>query len=71
MPDTRPARKKERTGERLELSLGRIAATSDRADGTFSREDFAHDQQRDSYICPADKELARPALSWDNTALSR
>jgi hypothetical protein len=28
---------------------------STRADGTFSREDFAYDQQRDTHICP--KEL--------------
>ena len=31
---------------------------SARADGTFSREDFAYDQQSDVYICPAGKELA-------------
>ncbi len=29
-----------------------------RTDGTFSREDFAYDQQRDVYICPAGKLLA-------------
>ena len=31
---------------------------SARADGTFSREDFAYDQKSDVYICPAGKELA-------------
>jgi hypothetical protein len=31
---------------------------SGRADGTFSREDFAYDQQSDVYICPAGKVLA-------------
>jgi hypothetical protein len=30
---------------------------SARADGTFSREDFAYDQQSDVYICPAGKML--------------
>jgi hypothetical protein len=30
---------------------------SGRADGTFSREDFAYDQERDLYVCPAGKEL--------------
>jgi len=32
---------------------------SKRADGTFSREDFAYDQKTDAYICPAGKELRR------------
>jgi hypothetical protein len=31
---------------------------SARVDGTFSREDFAYDQQSDVYICPAGKALA-------------
>jgi hypothetical protein len=31
---------------------------SARADGTFSREDFAYDQQSDVYLCPAGKVLA-------------
>ena len=31
---------------------------SGRANGTFSREDFAYDQQSDVYICPAGKVLA-------------
>ena len=30
---------------------------STRDDGTFSREDFAYDQERDLYICPAGKVL--------------
>src|ERR1041385_7805779 len=30
---------------------------SSRADGTFSREDFAYDQQSDVYVCPAGKVL--------------
>ena len=32
---------------------------SKRADGTFSREDFAYDHKTDAYICPAGKELRR------------
>ena len=31
---------------------------SARADGTFSRENFAYDQQSDVYLCPAGKVLA-------------
>jgi hypothetical protein len=31
---------------------------SKREDGTFSREDFRFDKERDVYICPADKTLA-------------
>ena len=31
---------------------------SARDDGTFSREDFAYDQERDLYVCPADKVLS-------------
>jgi transposase len=30
---------------------------SQRSDGTFSREDFAYDHERNCYICPAGKEL--------------
>jgi hypothetical protein len=30
---------------------------SQRTDGTFSRDDFAYDRDRDCYICPAGKEL--------------
>jgi transposase len=30
---------------------------SQRTDGTFSRDDFAYDQKRDCYICPAGKQL--------------
>src|SRR4030088_439687 len=30
---------------------------SKRTDGTFSRDDFAYDRERDCYICPAGKEL--------------
>jgi hypothetical protein len=30
---------------------------SQRTDGTFSRDDFAYDRERDCYICPAGKEL--------------
>jgi len=30
---------------------------SQRTDGTYSRDDFAYDHQRDCYICPAGKEL--------------
>jgi hypothetical protein len=31
---------------------------SARDDGTFSREDFAYDQERDLYVCPAGKVLS-------------
>jgi transposase len=34
---------------------------STRTDGTFAREDFAYDLERDAYICPAGKELRQ---SW-------
>src|SRR6266568_4395814 len=30
---------------------------SQRTDGTYSRDDFTYDQQRDCYLCPAGKEL--------------
>ena len=30
---------------------------SQRSDGTFSRDDFAYDHNRDGYLCPAGKEL--------------
>jgi hypothetical protein len=43
---------------------------SGRADGTFSREDFAYDQQSDVYICPAGKVLASTGtLVNDGTTL--
>ena len=32
---------------------------SQRTDGTFSRDDFAYDRERDCYICPAGKELRK------------
>ena len=32
---------------------------SQRTDGTFSRDDFAYDRERDCYICPAVKELRK------------
>jgi transposase len=32
---------------------------SQRTDGTFSRDDFAYDQERDVYVCPAGKELRK------------
>ena len=35
-----------------------VVDKSARAGGTFSREDFAYDQNSDVYICPAGKELA-------------
>ena len=35
----------------------RVFDKSQRTDGTFSRDDFAYDQQRDCYLCPAGKEL--------------
>ena len=43
---------------------------SGRADGTFSREDFAYDYQSDVYICPAGKALASTGtLVNDGTTL--
>ena len=43
---------------------------SGRADGTFSREDFAYDQQGDVYTCPAGKVLASTGtLVNDGTTL--
>jgi transposase len=43
---------------------------SARTDGTFSREDFAYDQQSDVYICPAGKALASTGtLVNDGTTL--
>jgi transposase len=43
---------------------------SGRADGTFSREDFAYDQQSDVYICPAGKVLTSTGtLVNDGTTL--
>ena len=43
---------------------------SGRGDGTFSREDFAYDQQSDVYICPAGKVLASTGtLVNDGTTL--
>ena len=43
---------------------------SGRADGTFSREDFAYDHQSDVYICPAGKALASTGtLVNDGTTL--
>ena len=43
---------------------------SARRDGTFSREDFAYDRERDVYICPAGKTLAtRGTLVNDGATL--
>jgi hypothetical protein len=53
---------------------------SERTDGTFSRVDFAYDQESDAYVCPAGKQLrkyrrpfARPRIgvTKDNTLLYR
>ena len=53
---------------------------SERTDGTFSRVDFAYDQESDAYVCPAGKQLRkyrRPFLTprigvtKDNTLLYR
>jgi hypothetical protein len=40
---------------------------SERGDGTFSREDFTFDQERDIYTCPAGKTLttARKVVNDD------
>jgi hypothetical protein len=49
----------ERTEERFEIKP-RAAHSGHRQikDGTFSREDFRFDQERNIYICPAGKVLA-------------
>jgi hypothetical protein len=53
---------------------------SERTDGTFSRVDFAYDQEADAYVCPAGKQLrkyrrpfGRPRIgvTKDNTLLYR
>ena len=54
----------DRTQERFGLWPERLAADaafdkSQRTDGTFSRDDFAYDRERDCYICPAGKELRK------------
>ena len=43
---------------------------STRRDGTFSREDFAYDRERDVYVCPAGKTLTtRGTLVNDGATL--
>jgi hypothetical protein len=37
----------------------KVLDKSERADGTFSRSDFAFDAERDLYVCPEGKELKR------------
>jgi len=53
---------------------------SERTDGTFSRADFAYDQENDAYVCPAGKPLRkyrrpfampRIGVTKDNTVLYR
>jgi transposase len=53
---------------------------SERKDGTFSRDDFAYDQEGDAYVCPAGKLLRkyrrpfatpRSGVTKDNTMLYR
>ncbi len=53
---------------------------SERTDGTFSRVDFAYDQESDAYVCPAGKQLRkyrrpfvtpRIGVTKDNTLLYR
>lgn len=51
---------------------------SQRSDGTFSRDDFAYDQDSDNYTCPADKQLVqfrrtykRPRSGVDKEGLMR
>jgi transposase len=53
---------------------------SQRTDGTFSRADFAYDQESDAYVCPAGKQLRkhrrpfampRIGVTKDNTVLYR
>ena len=42
---------------------------SQRNDGTFSRADFAHDPDRNVYICPGDKVLKTTGRVHDGTTL--
>ena len=47
---------------------------SARRDGTFSREDFTYDRERDVYVCPAGKTLTTPGHTgerWRDAALPR
>ena len=47
---------------------------SERTDGSFSRLDFAYDQESDAYVCPAGKQLrkySRPFLSRQHVGLRR
>ena len=37
---------------------------SERTDGTFSRADFAYDQESDVYVCPAGKQLESTAAPF-------
>ena len=42
----------------------KVLDKSERADGTFSRSDFAFDAERDLYVCPEGKELKRYRRSF-------
>ena len=42
---------------------------SKRDDGTFSREDFTYDKERDLYICPGGKELKTSGTVHDGTTI--
>ena len=44
---------------------------SKREDGTFSREDFTFDKERNVYVCPAGKLLTRHGDRWRDPSLSR
>ena len=44
---------------------------SKREDGTFSREDFTFDKERNVYTCPAGKTLTQTGQRWRDDPLSR
>jgi hypothetical protein len=44
---------------------------SQHADGTFSRDEFAYDHNRDCYICPAGKELRQRQKIYSSAASLR
>ena len=61
-------------------AVAEYLAKSERTDGTFSRADFAYDQENDAYVCPAGKPLRkyrrpfampRIGVTKDNTVLYR
>ena len=45
------------TRHRLGVAFVTVLDKSARKDGTFSRDDFIYDHERDVYVCPGGKEL--------------